>query len=51
MVIIVERDADAAGVAAQLDVIEALRASTRRLRTYIEDTPWVEVRWPNPRYL
>lgn len=20
-------------------------------RTYIEDTPWIKVRWPNPRYL
>jgi hypothetical protein len=51
MVIIIERDEDLAGVQAQLDVITALRESTRRLRSYIADTPWVVVRWPNPRYL
>jgi hypothetical protein len=51
MVIIIERDEDAAGVAAQLGVIDALRAITRPIRTLIEDTPWVQVRWPNPKYL
>lgn len=51
MVIIIQRDEDMPGVQAQLDVIEMLRANTRRVRTFISDTPWVKVVWPNPRYL
>jgi hypothetical protein len=51
MIVIIERDADLAGVSAQLGVIEALRVVTRPMRTLIEDTPWVQVRWPNPKYL
>jgi hypothetical protein len=51
MVIIIDREEDLPGVEAQLAVIDALRESTRRLRRFISDTPWVQVRWPNPRYL
>ena len=51
MLIIVRDQQDAAGVSAQLGVIEVLRAVTSPMRTLIENTPWVEVRWANPRYL
>jgi hypothetical protein len=51
MVIIIERDGDVAGVNAQLDVIDALRSITTPMRALVYDTPWVQVRWANPRYL
>ena len=50
-VIIIERDEDIPGVEAQFDVIDTLRRMITPLRSFICDTPWIEVRWPNPRYL